>query len=153
MLDSRHKITNRRQIVMFTIFIWTSACVTNICFSLFAPFLPLEMVQKGYHPSSMGPITSVYSLGFIISALSLSFVINKIKRRLFLALNLLLCGITMVCFSFLMSGDLTNTQFVLIAMVLRILQGFVSGFFQTLCFSIMCRVLEDQEQKVVFMHF
>jgi len=48
--------------VLFYIYILLLSVIVNICYTLFTPFLPLEMEKKGYDPSLMGAIVATYNV-------------------------------------------------------------------------------------------
>ena len=61
--------------------IWVVVGTVNLCFSLFAPFLPIEMDKKGYNANFMGPIMSIYSIGPLISSPIFPRAIKYFGRR------------------------------------------------------------------------
>lgn len=107
------------QVLSFYCFVFLLAININVCFSLFAPFLPIEMEKKGYDSGMMGPVMAIYNVSYIIASLKIQKALKFIKRRHFIALNLVNLGLSMILFGFLMRLPLQPWAFYTIILTLR----------------------------------
>lgn len=112
-------VKEKWQVFGFYVFIFNLSIIVNICFSLFAPFLPIEMEKKGYEPRLMGPIMATYNVSYILASLNISRITKFMKRRHFIALNFVILGLSMLLFAFLMKLEIPAWTFYLIIFSLR----------------------------------
>lgn len=99
-------IKSKKEIFLFYLYISVLSFICNVGFSLFTPFLPLEMEKKGYDPGMTGPIMAVYSFSHIIISLNVSKLTKFMKRRNFLTLCSTTYGIIMFLLAFLMQLEI-----------------------------------------------
>ena len=119
-----------------TIFIILLTSTIFTCYGIFAPFLPLEMENKGYSQSSTGYIIGIYNFANIIACITASNLVKKISRRNCIMLSFLLLSFSMLSFGFLMSYQISETVFVAIALILRVFQGLSVGYLNTFSLSL-----------------
>lgn len=112
-------VTENSRVLSFYTFIFLLSIIVNVCFSLFAPFLPIEMEKKGYDSALMGPVMATYNVSYILASLNLSRALRYLKRRHFMALNLVVLGLSMVLFAFLMRLSLAPWAFYSLIFTLR----------------------------------
>ena len=116
---------------------WICICtlISNSAYSLIAPFLPIELEQKGVVGVSVGMIFMVYSIAVVLASISLGSFINTVGTTNLIVLGIFNMGLTFVLFG--MIDDMSNsTVIICYSLVLRLLQGASSAFVQVTCYSI-----------------
>jgi MFS family permease len=64
------------------------------CYSVIAPFMPIEIVKAGVDESVMGWIIGVYSLALITVSPFMNFIIDRVGRRYPIIFGTLMLGIS-----------------------------------------------------------
>lgn len=116
---------------------WICICtlISNSAYSLIAPFLPIELEQKGITGGSVGLIFMVYSIAVVLASISLGNIINSVGTTNLIVLGIFNMGITFVLFG--MIDDMDNSTVILLySLLLRMMQGASSAFVQVTCYSI-----------------
>lgn len=116
---------------------WICVCtlISNSAYSLIAPFLPIELEEKGVVGGSVGLIFMVYSIAVVLASISLGSFINTVGTTNLIVLGIFNMGITFVLFG--MIDDMTNTTLIIgYSLGLRLMQGASSAFVQVTCYSI-----------------
>jgi MFS family permease len=102
---------------MFTLF-----TLSVSCYSVIAPFMPLEIVKKGVDENVMGWIIGVFSLALILVSPFMSYVIDRIGRRNPIIYGSLMLGISFWMFTLVHYIE-SKFWFTTLLFVFRIIQG------------------------------
>ena len=62
--------------------------MSNSCFSLVAPFLPVELLNRGISEDTIGFIFSIYSLARIVSSPFIGILLGKFDKRRVLSVGM-----------------------------------------------------------------
>jgi MFS family permease len=83
---------------------WDVACLvvanilSNSCYSLIVPFLPLELMKYGIGVSTIGYIFCMYSVAVIIGSPLVGKIMTTVGRKKILIFGLFFMGIAMIGF-------------------------------------------------------
>lgn len=101
-----------------------------MCYSIIAPFLPLELEELELSNSIYGQIFGVYALSVIIGSLVMTKLLAVMERKLTLLLGVFLMSLTMAGFILI---KIVSSKAVIVAILicLRLTQGFASSMIQT----------------------
>ena len=109
----------------FTISLFTIYTLSVSCYSVIAPFMPIEIVKKEVDESVMGMIIGVFSLALILMAPFMGWIIERVGRR-----NPIIYGSFLLGFSFEMFAVIhyieDKTLYVTLLFIFRIIQGIAS---------------------------
>lgn len=117
-------------------------------YALIAPFLPLELEQKGVSMTMSGYIFSMYSLAMIICSPLIGFLLTKYKLRGFVRLGILSMGFSMILFAFLNKIE-NKTLYVTLVFATRFIQGSASATIQTCWFTVSGRIYKEHQSVVI----
>jgi DHA1 family solute carrier family 18 vesicular amine transporter 1/2 len=122
--------------------------LSNSAYSIVAPFLPLEFVNKGISSTLTGYIFAAYSMAFVIASPFIGRIISKIGRRGSIMMGLILMGISFIAFG--MIGRIeSRTCFILAALVTRLCQGFAGCCVQVTCYSVAANFYPDKKGRII----
>mmetsp|Transcript_28191 Transcript_28191/g.24910 ORF Transcript_28191/g.24910 Transcript_28191/m.24910 type:complete len:127 (-) Transcript_28191:961-1341(-) len=109
--------------------------LSNICYSMIVPFLPIEMKKFGIEEHLFGYIFGIYALASMIGSLFVGKLLVKFGRKIILIMGILSMGITIICFG--MISYIQNINWlIIICLGIRMLQGISSSMIQTTAYSI-----------------
>lgn len=94
--------------------------LANSAYSIVAPFLPVEFQQKGISASVTGYVFAVYSVAVVVAAPFLGMLMQRIGRRLIVAMGLALMGVSFIGFAAI-NGISNYPLFITCALVARLL--------------------------------
>ena len=108
-----------------------------------APFLPLELERKEVEGTYVGCIFALYSVGQILwSPVVGKYLIDKVGSYNSIGFGLGFMGITFVCFGFIDVLE-DKVSIILLASVLRLLQGMCCTTHSTACLSLLTNSYPD----------
>lgn len=128
---------------MFTLF-----TLSVSCYSVIAPFMPLEIVKKGVDENVMGWIIGVFSLALIIVSPFMSYVIDRIGRRNPIIYGSLMLGICFWMFTLVHQIE-SKFWFTTLLFVFRIIQGVATVLIQVTCLSIVSTFYTSNRQLML----
>lgn len=106
----------------FTISMFTIFTLSVSCYSVIAPFMPIEIVKKGVDESVMGWIIGVFSLALILMAPVMGWIIERVGRRNPIIFGSFLLGVSFEMFAIIHYIE-EKTMFVTLLFIFRIIQG------------------------------
>jgi MFS family permease len=109
----------------FTISMFTIFTLSVSCYSVIAPFMPIEIVKKGVDESVVGWIIGVYSLASIIVAPVMSWIIQRVGRRNPIIFGSFLLGISFEMFAVINYVE-DKKMYVTLLFLFRFIQGFAN---------------------------
>lgn len=109
----------------FTISMVTIFTLSVSCYSVIAPFMPIEIVKKGVDESVVGWIIGVYSLASIIVAPVMSWIIQRVGRRNPIIFGSFLLGISFEMFAVINYVE-DKKMYVTLLFLFRFIQGFAN---------------------------
>ena len=109
-------------ISVFTISMFTIFTLSVSCYSVIAPFMPIEIVKKGVDESVVGWIIGVYSLASIIVAPVMSWIIQRVGRRNPIIFGSFLLGVSFEMFAVINYVE-DKKMYVTLLFLFRFIQG------------------------------
>ena len=109
----------------FTISMFTIFTLSVSCYSVIAPFMPIEIVKKGVDESVVGWIIGVYSLASIIVAPVMSWIIQRVGRRNPIIFGSFLLGVSFEMFAVINYVE-DKKMYVTLLFLFRFIQGFAN---------------------------
>ena len=106
----------------FTISMFTIFTLSVSCYSVIAPFMPIEIVKKGVDESVVGWIIGVYSLASIIVAPVMSWIIQRVGRRNPIIFGSFLLGVSFEMFAVINYVE-DKKMYVTLLFLFRFIQG------------------------------
>ena len=109
--------------------IWILTCtlISNSAYSLIAPFLPLEFMQKGISSEMIGLIFAIYSVAVIVCSPMVGSAVKYVGKRNMIAAGIGIMGLAFVAFGLLENIEVQLTVITL-GFILRFIQGASSAF-------------------------
>ncbi|XP_067138893.1 MFS-type transporter SLC18B1-like [Centruroides vittatus] len=117
-------------------------------FSIQSPFFPREAEKKGASSTEYGFVFGVYQLTFFILAPIYGKLMGHISPNFMLLSGLFLVGGAILLFGFLQDSP-HGLPFLILAYVLRIVEGTGSAAYQVSSFSIIAREFRDSVAKTM----
>jgi len=102
------------------IFVIMVGFLTNVVYTLIAPFMPLEFTAKGVDENMIGVVVGIMALARIVASFAAGNFIHKIQSRTGLSIGLISVGLSIQGFGMLEYLD-SPTTIVVLALVLRII--------------------------------
>lgn len=120
--------------------------LSNICYSILVPFLPIEFKQYDVHVSIYGYIFAMYALAVMVGSPIVGKALTIYGRKIILILGVLFMGVSMIGFGLINYLDSKNLL-ITAAISLRTFQGLSSGLIQTTSYAIVAILFPDNQQK------
>lgn len=122
--------------------------MSGVSYGIIAPFLPFTFQEKQINQAWIGYIFASYSIGVITASPLVHRLIQKFGRR-----NLIVAGMLLMGFAFIMLGFISAVQnkaiYVCLAILMRFVQGFTDGLILTTCRSVaLNRYPENRNQLI-----
>jgi MFS family permease len=129
---------------------WILACtlVANTAYAIIAPFLPIEMENKGISTIWMAPIFAIYSLGIVVFSPLVSELVTYYGAVNIIAVGMAGTGISLVCFGLVMLNNNVNVV-IGIVLVARFIQGAASAFIQTACYILTTNMYPNDQEHII----
>ena len=129
------------------LFMAVSFC--GISYSLVAPFVPIEMEEKGVDPQVTGWIFASFSVSMILGAQIIGKVQGKIGRRNILLVGILLQATSNVAYgmSHYISGD--SSLYIPYTIIVRMIEGFSSTCTWTPSYAITTIVYKENAEAML----
>ncbi|CAI2370229.1 unnamed protein product [Moneuplotes crassus] len=124
----------------------TVSILSNICYMVVFPFLPLEFGRYGIKPSTFGFIFAMFSAASMIGSLLVGKIMIVFGRKIILLLGIFIMGLCMALFSTISYLD-DPSLVVFFCLVSRFVQGFTSSMIQTTCYSIISVIYKEKKQQ------
>lgn len=124
--------------------------LSNSCYSLVVPFLPLELDKWGIDLQNIGYIFSLYSVAVIMISPLVGKALTKIGRKVILVGGLCAMGCSMIGFG---AADLApNKQiFAILIFFFRFCQGGSSCSIQTTSYAVISMTFPQEQEKYIAM--
>ncbi|CAI2368539.1 unnamed protein product [Moneuplotes crassus] len=120
--------------------------LSNICYMVVVPFVPLEFSRYDIKPSTFGYIFAIFSVAAMIGSLVIGKLMIIFGRKVILLLGICSMGVCMSVFSSIAYFE-NSTLVVLMLLASRFLQGFASSMIQTTCYAIISVCYDEDKQK------
>ena len=114
--------------------ILTSAAIFGAFFTIFPAFFPKEAEDRGFSKNIIGLAYSTKFIVMFFGSLTGEWLIRRIGRKALTILGVFLLVVTGVMLSTITS--LSDTGFIVVAFLARIVQGFAGGYIQVGDFAI-----------------
>ena len=122
--------------------------LSNSCYSMVVPFLPLELHKWGLDISIIGYIFSIYSLAVIFGSPVVGKLLSIVGRKNMLIIGLTSMGCSMIGYGALdMSPNLA--VFTFFSFFFRFTQGCSSCSIQTTSYAIVSLCFPDQQEQYI----
>jgi len=125
-----------------------SNILSNSCYSLVVPFLPLELKKWGLDIALIGYIFAVYSTAVIIGSPIVGKALTTVGRKRILIGGLCSMGISMIGFGATSLSPNKNV-FTVLVFVIRFLQGCSSCAIQTTSYAVISMSFPDAQEKYI----
>lgn len=122
--------------------------LSNSCYSLVVPFLPLELKDWGIDVSVIGYIFCMYSVAVIIGSPIVGKVMMKVGRKNILIGGIFSMGVSMIGFGLTPLAP-SLLLFTILAFIFRFLQGMSSWSIQTTSYAIVAMTFPDEQEKYI----
>ena len=100
--------------------------IANAGYSIIAPFMPIEFAKTDISPAFTGYIFAIYSIAGIVAGPFFGKLMQKVSRRLIIAVGLAGYGVSFIFFA-AASGISSNSAFITYLIFARLLQGLASA--------------------------
>lgn len=82
----------------FIVYLSLVNIITNLCYSIYAPVLPLELEKLGVSPIWNGAILACFALADIVAALVVPYTLENKNKKLMIVLSMIVMGVSVGCF-------------------------------------------------------
>jgi MFS family permease len=130
------------------VLICTLTIFSNSCYSLIAPFLPIELIKFEVDEQLTGYIFGIYSVSMIVVSPIIGYLLSHVGRRKSLSGGILLMAIAMVAFG-LSTFIPSKLGFIIALFLIRLLQGFASAIIQTGSYSVVTVNYPTRQEEVI----
>ena len=119
--------------------------ISNICYSVLNPFLPIELKKRNVSLSLYGFIFAMYAFAVILGSTWVGKSLTIFGRKAILVTGLFSMAASLLGFSVL--DSLSEQLVVSAALILRMCQGLSSACIQTTSYAIIPVLYSDKQQK------
>jgi MFS family permease len=131
-----------------TVILFSSTILSCACYSVIAPFMPVEMRRKGVDDVMRGYIIAVFSLVVIFGSSAMGFGIQKLGRRVPMYTGSLL--LTVSFWAYALISDVENKNwYVFWSFAVRVLQGAAFILIQVTCLSIAANFYKSNTELLI----
>ena len=128
--------------------ILTLSALADSMYSLIAPFLPIQYIEKGVEKQWIGAIFATYSVAVIMFSPIAGWLMPYCGRRNLIAVGLLLMGQTSAMFGLSFAVN-NKVWFIVIQVINRFAQGVASALVQTCLYSIATNFYPDHKERMI----
>lgn len=121
LLSPRPKIDLPLKSVL-TFYMFTLNILAYACYSVIAPFMPLEFARKGIDEEMMGYVMGIFSFAMIVVSPLMGGIIQRIGRRWPIGIGALLMGVSFQLFAVISYLE-SDEWFLSFSFALRLCQG------------------------------
>ena len=119
--------------------------ISNICYSVLNPFLPIELKKRNVPLSLYGFIFAMYAFAVILGSAWVGKSLTIFGRKAILVTGLFSMAASLLGFSML--DSLSEQLVVPVALIFRMCQGLSSSCIQTTSYAIVPVLYSDKQQK------
>jgi MFS family permease len=127
---------------------WILACtlISNSAYATIAPFLPIEIHNKGVATLWLAPIFAIYPVGIVVFSPFVSRLVSCLGAANVLALGMAGMEISLTCLGLLLFSNSIHVT-IGFSLVIRFVQGVASAIIQTICYILTINEYPKNDQE------